>query len=208
MDLIKSFVRRVDSEKSYFSFSFITSYSHDYLTLPGGYDEYLKATIESLETEGYLDKTLFILFSDHGPRLTTYATTDDGKLERNYPFLSMRLPSVMWQSKYFENARRNRRKLISHFDVYKSLKHFYYMNKHDRLLFSPSGDEAKKCREYFEKSDPKVRSLRGVSIFENIPLERKCDDAIISIKYCSCNKQTVLKKDAKFMAEHGMNFKY
>jgi hypothetical protein len=131
-----------------------------------------------------------------------------GKLERTYPFLSMRLPRRMWPTPYFKAAKQNTRKLISHFDTYKTLKHFFYMNKHKKLLEGPFDSQSKKCRRYFSESDYKTRSMRGVSLFENVQPTRSCYDAMVPFVYCNCNHQVDLtRNETQFVQHSRLEFK-
>ncbi len=76
MNEIKSFVEHAQSldnelyRMPSFSFSFANHETHDYLTVSGSYDRNLRDLIDYLEAYSYLNNTLFILFSDHGSRLT------------------------------------------------------------------------------------------------------------------------------------------
>jgi hypothetical protein len=109
-----------------------------------------------------------------------------GKLERIYPFMFMRLPRRMWSSVYFQNAKLNQRKLISHMDTYKTLIHFLYMNKRRTLLDNPLSKEIKSCATRFNKSITNERNMRGVSLFEKISDSRTCKDAMVPAAFCAC----------------------
>jgi hypothetical protein len=69
--------------------------------------------------------------------------------------------------------------------LHKTLKHFYYINKNENLL-KPNKNRGL-CRNYFKYSEPKIRSKRGVSLFEDIPTSRTCTDALIPNIFCNCN---------------------
>lgn len=210
LNLISEFVKYMNLEQNkrlpYFSFTISNFYTHDHIA-PRNYDLYFKKTIEQLENGGYLKNTMLVLFSDHGVRLNWYAMeTEYGKLEKTNPFLSIRLPEVFWKSAYFRNAKENKFKLISHLDTYKTLKHFQYINKHRKLLDDTEDSQVKKCREYFSKSDFKIRSLRGISLFEEIPSDRTCSDAMVPINYCGCKKEIPFNNEARFIQETKLRF--
>jgi hypothetical protein len=108
----------------------------------------------------------------------------------------------MWSTPYFQAAKQSTRKLISHLDTYKTIKNFLYLNKYKKLLEDPSDSQARKCREYFSKSEPKIRSLRGVSLFENIPSNRTCRDAMVPFIFCNCNYQVdITQNETHFIKE-------
>lgn len=138
LDQIEEFVTRMNSNERnkqtpYFSFNFLTEYTHAYMAVPRQLDESLARTLARLDARGHLDNTLLILFSDHGNRLKFFAyATEIGKLEKFWPYLSVRLPSS-WSSKYASNARENRDKLISFFDVYQTIRHHLFLNKFGEL---------------------------------------------------------------------------
>jgi hypothetical protein len=124
-----------------------------------------------------------------------------------YPFMSLRLPRRMWSTPFFQTAKKNTRKLISHLDTYNTIKQFLYFNKYKKLLEKPFDSQFRKCREYFSKSEPKIRSLRGVSLFENIPSRRTCRDAMAPLVYCTCNHQVDITQDeTQFIKESKLSF--
>jgi hypothetical protein len=135
--------------------------------------------------------------------------TDPGIKEQTYPFLSLRLPKRMWNTEYFKNAKLNRRKITAHIDTFKTWKHFFYMNKYGQILTEPNDPQVKKCRkEFFAKSIHKIRSRRGISLFEKIPYSRSCRDAMVPFQYCNCKDQTELtKNETVFVKEQNLRFK-
>jgi hypothetical protein len=82
------------------------------------------------------------------------------------------------------------------------------MNKYEKILTEPGDPQVKKCRkEFFAKSIHKIRSRRGVSLFEKIPFGRTCRDAMVPFKYCNCKQQTELtKNETVFMYEEKLRF--
>jgi hypothetical protein len=168
----------------YFGFHFMKYFTHDFFTFPAEYDQRLKETLETYEKNSYLDNTLFIMMADHGSRITGYSfSTDQGRTERTLPFLSIRLPKRLWNTNYEQNLITNKNKLTTHFDLFKTLRHFYYINLND---VDPSNT---KCRNQFKKSFKNIQGLRGISLFEQIPNSRSCLDALIPNIYCTCNQR-------------------
>jgi hypothetical protein len=114
----------------------------------------------------------------------------------------------MWNTQYFQNVKQSTQKLISHIDTYKTLKQFLYFNKYKKLLEDPNDAQVRKCREYFSKSDHKIRSLRGVSHFENVELIRTCRETMVPFVYCRCTQFLDLTKNEKeFIKDAGLTFK-
>ena len=195
---MKAFVERMNTEENkntpYFSFNTMRYHTHDHLYLPPDFDNDLVDFIKDLEAKSYLDNTLFMILSDHGSRTTKYSIyTDIGILERSTPFFGIRLPKTMWNTQYEENVKYNQDKLISVFDLYKTLKHFHYLNNFDPISMS-SFD----CRKYFQQNTNAVRSKRGMSLFEKIPSDRSCKDALIPNVYCLCNQLMDISHSAFF----------
>lgn len=209
IDQVKSFVETMNNKYNkntpYFSLNIFNYYVHDYLSLPVKFDLYFEQTIRGFYDKGYLDNTLFIFTSDHGPRLTSFGVyTDIGKRENSFPLLSMKFPKFLANSRLYQNAMKNKFKLFSNFDTYKTLVHFYYLNKYNQLV----DDTNAECRKYFSMSNQKIRSLRGVSLFENINMNRTCNDAMIPQEHCYCNKEIISKvEESEFINKTNVDFK-
>ena len=183
---LKMFIDQMNTQTNinqpYFSFNFYKLYSHDHFYLPPEYDIKLKETLEYFDQMNYLKNTLLIVMSDHGFRLGGYSSnSEDGLMERNMPFLSMKLPESLIGTEFGKNVLKNKLKLFTPFDVYKTLKQFYYINRFGIDSISSS----KECREHFQTTDVKIRHRRGISLFENIPTNRSCFDAHIPNIFCS-----------------------
>jgi hypothetical protein len=170
----------------YFSFNFNHDYTHDYLAVPDDFDKSLKELLVDLQRDGALDNTLVIFFTDHGKRGDDYSRTDQGRVEHHSPFLSIRLPKSLQNTHFSTMLKHNKNKLITNFDIYQTLKQFLYMNKY------PLRQMDAKCRGEFVKNSKQIRSQRGVSLFENIPTNRSCCDALVSFLYCPCFNSSIL----------------
>ena len=161
--------------------------THNDFVVPAVIDKYFRDMLERFEKKGFLDNTLLIVFSDHGVRLVPYSyETQVGKLEINLPFISMRLPKKLWGTSYHENVLKNKNKLVNAFDVYQTLRHFLHIN----------GNYSKELdKRQFSVNDKKTRYLRGISLFEKIPVDRTCKDALIPDNYCSCYSETEITEN-------------
>ena len=189
-----------NKQTPFFSFNFLTEYTHNYLAVPYQFDQRLKEMLVRFETKGYLDNTMLIVMGDHGNRLKHYAyATEMGKLERWLPFLSIKFPIKIKQTMYHQNAINNKDKLISFFDVYQTLRHYLQLNKNGLYL-------TKQCEKQFSTNSIKDRNFRGISLLAHIPLNRSCSDAFIPSKVCSCFKQEYLSEN-EFNKITGVTFK-
>jgi len=126
--------------------------------------------------------------SDLGSRVTGYSfVTDQGRTERTLPFLSIRLPKKLWNSNFERNLISNKLKLTTHFDLFKTLRHFYYLNENENNIHSSLQS---KCRYEFKTNFKNIQSLRGISLLEKVPSDRSCSDALIPNVYCTCNQRS------------------
>ena len=119
-----------------------------------------------------------------GSRLTGYGVyTKPGREEKYRPYLSIRLPDALMKTHYEHNALKNRFKLIGMHDIHQTLRQFLNINK----------------GQYYENEHRlnihTVRSLRGVSLFEEIPINRSCYDVLIPYGQCYCGKSEKLSED-------------
>lgn len=95
--------------------------------------------------------------SDHGFKFGHVSNLQ--RLEQDWPFISIRLPKFMRKTEFQENLAKNKYKLSTHFDLYKTLKQFFYINKFggiDPIL------KNQECRKLFQENDYKTRALRGL----------------------------------------------
>ena len=168
-----------NQNKNYFSSNLFAFLTHDRFEIPDGFDFALHAQLTEFERNGFLDNTLLVVLSDHGGRPYAYgdkAFSQFAGLEYPNSLLSIKLPRNLRNTTYARNFFENKDKLITPFDVYKTLKQFYYLTRNGNF-------KEAECRLLFSESEVNVRALRGVSLFENVPANRSCKEAIIPIQY-------------------------
>jgi hypothetical protein len=171
-DVIENFIKNI--RRPYFSLSFLTEYTHNYLWIPPELDTFIMNTVEKWNKEGLFENTLVVLFSDHGNRMKSFLyETDLGQKEMYHPFLAIKLPKSLKETKMTENLIKNRDKLTSSFDLYQTLRHFLEINL----------NQAQK------NSNMTKRQLRGTSLFEFISQNRSCYDALVPIQQCGCKSE-------------------
>ena len=154
-----------------FSFSFHKKLSHDHINYVTVADEHLAYTLKYMNDRGYFDNTLLILMSDHGARYNTVRYVLQGKYEERNPFFLIRLPPKLI-SKYPDiqkNLQINAERLTTPFDVHATFQ--------DVISF---------------KGVTKVASnaSRGISLFQEIPADRTCEDADLEPHWCLCLEWT------------------
>ena len=193
----------VNSNTPYFAFNWLTEYTHNHMALPLNFDILLTEFLKKLESKGYFDKTLLLFLTDHGNKLIDFAKTESGRHERLLPFLSVKLPKSLIGTSLHTNVINNKDKIISFFDIYQSLRHFLFVNKYG--LESLQNESDSFCKNQFRNNSFELRNLRGISIFEEIPLQRSCSDAQIPKTYCSCfHKENLDEK--QFLSETKITF--
>ncbi len=200
-NLIETFLNQMhkkqNSNTPFFSFNFLSEYTHDFLASPPQLDKYTVDFLKRMENKGYFDNTLLILTSDHGNRLQSYAYgTEMGKIEKFLPFFSIRLPRQLWKTPFDENIRSNKNKLVSFYDVYQTLRQFLHLNSN----FTRPLD-----RSQYRINSRHVRQSRGISLFERISMNRSCADALIPEEQCRCFKQFMIN-EATFVKETQRSF--
>ncbi|CAG5121124.1 unnamed protein product [Candidula unifasciata] len=152
--------------KRKFLFHFITEFSHDDNNLMSLMDDDIQKLVEFLYEGNYLNNTLLILMGDHGARYSFIRSTWSGKLEERLPYFSFLFPD-WFEKKYPEaikNLRTNTKRLTTPFDLYETFQDIIHYN---------------------ESAETNV-SKRGISLFQEVPLERSCDHASIAPHWCAC----------------------
>ena len=154
-----------------FSFSFHSELSHDYINYVNVTDEDLTDTLKYMNERDYFDNTLLILMSDHGARFNSVRQLLQGKYEERNPFFSIRLPP-QFTTKYPEilkNIQINTERLITPFDVHATFQDVISFKGVTKLVSNAS---------------------RGISLFQEIPANRTCEDADLEPHWCLCLEWT------------------
>ncbi|WKY11019.1 hypothetical protein Q1695_002955 [Nippostrongylus brasiliensis] len=151
-----------------FSFSFMTSLTHDRPNDIELLDDLLSDRLIRLEESGALQNTVLIIMGDHGNRITVSSRTFAGRIEERQPLLAILLPKgfVEDHPKSMRNFLKNTQRFISNFDL------------HETLTDLIRGEIAT------NRSDS-----RGVSLFKPIPKTRSCRENNVVHNFCLCMKQ-------------------
>lgn len=122
-------------------------------------DPELSELLEKMLDKGYLENTVFLMFSDHGNHLNLgLRYSESGDIELRHPFFFTILGGKELNFNYKENLKKNRDRLITHFDLFDSTVGIlnitqWYLRPKQHVIFD------------FLK--------------EVIPKNRTCDDAFI-----------------------------
>ena len=143
--------------------------------------------LSSMKRNGDLDNAVLIYFSDHGFRIGDYPETYAGNMENNLPFLFFAFPP--WFEAQFPqlvaNVRANARRLVTLFDVHKTLLHLLHL----QTSAAPWPDR-------FEDDGKVVYSL-----LSKVPANRTCATAGIRMEFCGCNRMVDVDKEAEVVKQ-------
>lgn len=153
------------SDRCHFSFSFLTSISHDNPNDIEKLDRALYESLKRLEESEALENTVLIIMGDHGNRVTRLSRTFAGRLEERQPLMSMRFPKQfgIFNPGSMQNIFVNTQRYISNFDVHETLFD---------IIQGQFGVER--------------TNKRGISLFKPIPLDRSCVDNNVVHNFCLC----------------------
>lgn len=138
-------------------------------------DEILQQHLLDLDSKSYLTNTLVMLMSDRAGSMSTFSSeafSQFAALEFPNLFLSMRLPKIFRSTTLATQMHSNRNRLLTPFDLYKTLKHYNMIVKNG------------------VKCDLNVNALelikQGKSLFQEIAQNRSCQEASIPSNVCPC----------------------
>lgn len=171
-DYLKQFLKEYADEKK---FAFVVSnLAHNFPRRAVLSDEDVYNLYQEMNKTGQLDRSLVLVFGDHGDRASDFRRTMQGKLEERLPFMALTLPK--WFSKkhknMFKNLQQNSKVLTTHYDIYSTLRHV--------------------LKKLDAKEPPKHKY--GRSLFTDIAsLDRTCNKAGIDSHWCPCLSYKKLK---------------
>lgn len=169
---LKDFVKTME-DRSFFAFTFVARLTHDNLNAAGHADEPTFHLMKDLHSEGVLNKSLVILFSDHGIRFGPIRQTYIGKFEERMPFIFLFFPPwfLKRHPEFEKNLRANQNRLTTPFDIHATLVHMLHLKR------QPSSE----LNETLSKLTP-----HGISLMDPIPKDRTCEKASILPHWCTC----------------------
>ncbi|XP_071125528.1 uncharacterized protein [Mytilus edulis] len=184
LDYLKNFAKTFQS-KPHFSFSFITRLTHAYIEETYKADDIYLKFFKDMYEGGNLKNTVVFFFSDHGMRFGDVRETFVGKLEERLPFMLIAFPP--WFIKKYPDTHRNlqinARRLTTPFDIFATLEHI--------LDF-----------DGIQKNE--VKKQRSMSLLNEIPEDRTCDEADILPHWCTCSKHEELDIQNKTVIKIGV----
>ncbi|XP_066272353.1 uncharacterized protein [Branchiostoma lanceolatum] len=163
-----------------FAIVFHAELSHDHLNMVQVADEDILTLVRSWKDTGYLNNTILVLFADHGSRYGNLRNTQQGRLEERLPFFGIAVPPWMKERhpEIIRNLKKNEERLTTAFDFHKMLQH---------VMDYPG--------------DPSGFQGHGISLFQEIPLNRTCEDASIADHWCTCMTTLTVNNNMKLVRE-------
>ncbi|XP_050316765.1 uncharacterized protein LOC126750949 [Bactrocera neohumeralis] len=163
-----------------FGLFWANSFSHNAFDTPATMDTKILEYLLRMKSDGILERSIVIFFSDHGMRWGSLLWLKSGFLEERLPTMFISIPS-WYQNVYpdfMKNLQINQRRLTSPYDIYATMRHILEVAEPENEFPYLNG------------------TIRGVSIFREIPENRTCNDAGIPEHWCTCVPyETVDKND-------------
>ncbi|CAL1536955.1 unnamed protein product [Lymnaea stagnalis] len=177
MDYVKQFLDTFPKDPVY-AMAFLTKLTHDDMTLLKQVDEHMLGVYTELQVKGHLNRTLLITFSDHGPRFGQIRYSFHGMVESRTPYAIFTFPKWFLE-KYpdvAKNLKTNTGRLTTHFDTHATLQDLMYFKSTGEIPLKPS--------------------KHGISLFQEIPKDRTCEEIPIPPEFCLCGQHGAETIDA------------
>ena len=181
LNLTQDLFRNYGKTQKIFALNNIVKPGHDEENDIERIDESMSRSVSNLFQNGVFNKTILFFLGDHGPRFGDVRMTKNGFFEERLTFLSVVLPPwfVKKHPRLDRNMRLNQRRLTTPFDIHKTLIDILDSN--------------------FDSSARNSWDERGISLFNEISLNRTCALAGIPQFYCSCYRTKEQKTRSLFI---------
>ncbi|EDW04567.1 GH23499 [Drosophila grimshawi] len=181
---------------SFFGFFWTNTHSHSDISQTSSMDDYLRGYLQRLVSQGTMEHSIVVFFSDHGLRFGPTRATWSGHVEERLPFLFIWLPPFMRKAhpEFVQALQQNRNRLTTPYDLHITLKHILSLSGRIGSLQSLGG--AKDC--------PKCQSL-----LQPVTLSRSCEDVAIADHWCTCwdfQKYDMNSNQLTYLAERVVNY--
>ncbi|KAH8311147.1 hypothetical protein KR044_004570, partial [Drosophila immigrans] len=171
-DFMREYAKRYVAERPVWGLFWSSSFTHEDFSLPSKMDNYILQYLKDFQSDGVLDESIVIFFSDHGPRFGELRNLSSGFLESRLPMLFIYLPP-WFRAQYPEYVRAlelNRNRLTSNYDLHNTLKHIIEIGAAPKAALLPKSASCDKCQ----------------SLFYPVEEQRSCADAGIPDHFCTC----------------------
>uniref|UniRef100_A0AC34GRS5 Uncharacterized protein n=1 Tax=Panagrolaimus sp. ES5 TaxID=591445 RepID=A0AC34GRS5_9BILA len=155
------------SNHCHFSFNFFTGLTHASSNNLELYDIPVSDALVRMESTGVMENTFFLIMGDHGQRISPIKKSHIGRIEERMSMMGIHVPQKFRQEfpEKFNNLVINKNRLTSNFDIHETMEDIFDITldaKHEH------------------------RKKHGISLFEKIPKNRTCAEAIIPEHFCCC----------------------
>ena len=123
-------------------------------------DEELSTALRQLDKDGHLQNTITWIYSDHGDHINSalWKKTVSGYAEMVNPFMFLVIPDAL-DKQIAENLKANQQKLITHYDIFRSVIKYWKLPfakdvVQSQSLFYDKIDSNRTClSEIYDQSD-------------------------------------------------------
>ncbi|XP_017487841.1 PREDICTED: uncharacterized protein LOC108376165 [Rhagoletis zephyria] len=164
-----------------FGLFWTNSFSHNSFDTTATMDVKILEYLKEMKSAGILERSIVLFFGDHGSRWGPLLGLKSGFLEERLPMMFISLP--MWyrneHPEFVEALQINQNRLTTPYDIYATMKHILEETNREKEFPYLNG------------------TVRGLSIFREIPENRTCEEAGITEHWCTCVAyETVRTSDA------------
>ncbi|XP_073965898.1 uncharacterized protein isoform X2 [Choristoneura fumiferana] len=129
-------------EGNRFSFTFISDIGHEEFSMRSAADEDLAWFLRRIQQAGILEDTMLFVMGDHGPRLTPFRETRQGKYEERLPLMAIVIPERLHENRPEDAAAlvKNVDVLTTPFDIHTTLTDLLLMEFRRNRFKVPGAD--------------------------------------------------------------------
>lgn len=166
LDLIEEFSEEYSKSRHIAIMHYIEN-SHDGNERASHLDMELFEFLKNNFQTGNFNNTAIFLFSDHGSRFSEERLSPQGDLEERMPFFSLYLPDSYKKANpiKYNNLLKNTKQITTAFDIHATIRDLTCLEKM-----------------------PEVPFRSTLSLLEDIPMNRTCEEAGVSLHYCVCEQ--------------------
>jgi hypothetical protein len=133
-------------------------------------------------TQEQLDRTAIITVADHGMTMgLNYMYMREGRVAHKFPLLAMLLPRWLEEAHPAAVAalRANEQRLVSAYDLHTTLHHLLHLGE-------SAQPTAQQYTSWVAAGNISESVRWGVSLLDEVPAGRSCDDAGVPPEFCQC----------------------
>ncbi|XP_055611977.1 uncharacterized protein LOC129758496 isoform X2 [Uranotaenia lowii] len=166
-----------------FGLFWTNTFSHNDISDPSSMDLRIKNYLEQLESNGVLNNSMVVFFSDHGLRFGAVRSLLTGWLEERLPFMFIWLPEWFKEQHpdIVQALKINRNRLTNPYDLHVTLKHVLELS------------------ERIDNLPPPLSCPTCQTLFQEVPWNRSCEESSIAPHWCTCSEFEKVDKSSKIV---------